>query len=66
MIKDDKLDRRIWFDSYRQAMAKAILKAMNHKPDVIWLLENQKEVRPQVLSNGSGLQDLSALRPAQN
>ncbi|MCQ8180126.1 hypothetical protein NP603_03300 [Methylomonas sp. SURF-1] len=22
MINDDKLDRRIWFDSYRQAMAK--------------------------------------------
>lgn len=43
MIKDDKLDRRIWFDSYRQAMAKAILKAMNHKPDFIWLMENQKK-----------------------
>jgi formaldehyde-activating enzyme len=45
VIKDDKLDHKILFDIHRQAMAKAIHKAMNHQPSIDWLLEHQEEIR---------------------
>lgn len=38
---DDNLDHKILFDIHRKAMAQAIHKAMNNKPDIDWLLENQ-------------------------
>ncbi len=38
---DDNLDHKILFDIHRKAMAMAIHKAMNNKPDIDWLLENQ-------------------------
>ncbi|WP_045225875.1 formaldehyde-activating enzyme [Methyloterricola oryzae] len=41
---DDNLDHKILFDIHRRAMAKAIHKAMNHQPDIDWLLEHQEEI----------------------
>lgn len=41
---DDNLDHRILFDIHRKAMSTAIHKAMNNKPDIDWLLENQEKV----------------------
>jgi formaldehyde-activating enzyme involved in methanogenesis len=38
------LDHRVLFDIHRQAMAKAIKKAMRHEPTIDWLLENQDKV----------------------
>ena len=34
----------VLFDIHRQAMAKAIKKAMNNQPDIDWLLENQDKI----------------------
>ena len=44
VVDDDKLDHRILCDIHRQAMAKAIHKAMNNQPDIDWLLENQDKI----------------------
>jgi 5,6,7,8-tetrahydromethanopterin hydro-lyase len=44
VIKDNKLDHKILFDIHREAMAKAIHKAMHHQPDIDWLLENQDKI----------------------
>ena len=41
---DDNLDHKILFDIHRKAMAQAIHKAMNHQPDIDWLLENQDKI----------------------
>ena len=41
VTKDDKLDHKILFDIHRKATAMAIYKAMNNKPGIDWLLENQ-------------------------
>ncbi len=41
---DDNLDHKILFDLHRKAMAQAIHKAMNHQPDIDWLLEHQDEI----------------------
>ncbi|MFT5426861.1 MAG: 5,6,7,8-tetrahydromethanopterin hydro-lyase [Gammaproteobacteria bacterium] len=41
---DDNLDHQILFDIHRKATATAIHKAMNNKPDIDWLLENQDEI----------------------
>jgi 5,6,7,8-tetrahydromethanopterin hydro-lyase len=41
---DDNLDHKILFDIHRKAMAQAIHKAMNHRPDIDWLLENQDKI----------------------
>jgi formaldehyde-activating enzyme len=38
------LDHRQLFDIHREAMAKAIRKAMRHEPTIDWLLENQDKV----------------------
>ena len=41
---DDKLDHKILFDIHRKATSQAIHKAMNNKPDIDWLLENQESI----------------------
>ena len=41
---DDNLDHKILFDIHRKATTAAIHKAMNNKPDIDWLLENQDEI----------------------
>ena len=41
---DDNLDHKILFDLHRKAIAQAIHKAMNHQPDIDWLLEHQDEI----------------------
>lgn len=40
----DDLDHKILFDIHRKATAQAIEKAMNHEPDIDWLLENQEKI----------------------
>lgn len=40
----ENLDHKVLFDIHRQAMAKAIKKAMNNQPDIDWLLENQDKI----------------------
>jgi 5,6,7,8-tetrahydromethanopterin hydro-lyase len=52
VITDDKLDHRILFDLHRQAMAKAIHKAMNHQPNIDWLLEHQEEITHKYFQMG--------------
>ncbi len=44
VAEDDNLDHRILFDIHRKAMANAIHKAMNNKPDIDWLLDNQDKI----------------------
>ena len=44
VIEDDNLDHKILFDIHRKATAQAIHKAMNNKPDIDWLLENQESI----------------------
>ncbi len=44
VIKDNYLDHKALFEIHRQAMAKAIHKAMNNQPDIDWLLENQDKI----------------------
>ncbi len=41
---DDNLDHKILFDIHRKATTQAIHKAMNHQPDIDWLLEHQDEI----------------------
>jgi formaldehyde-activating enzyme len=41
---DDNLDHKILFDIHRKATSQAIHKAMNNKPDIDWLLENQESI----------------------
>jgi 5,6,7,8-tetrahydromethanopterin hydro-lyase len=43
-VVDEKIDHTILFQTNREATAKAIHKAMNHLPDIDWLLENQNKV----------------------
>ena len=45
MVADaDDLDHKILFDIHRKATASAIHKAMNHEPNIDWLLENQESI----------------------
>ncbi|MAR77646.1 MAG: formaldehyde-activating enzyme [Gammaproteobacteria bacterium] len=44
VAKDENLNHRILFDIHRKATAQAINKAMNNKPDIDWLLENQESI----------------------
>ena len=44
VIQAENLDHRKLFDIHREAMAKAIHKAMNHQPSIDWLLENQEKI----------------------
>lgn len=52
VIKDNALDHKILFDLHRQAMAKAIHKAMNNQPDIDWLLENQDKITHKYFQMG--------------
>lgn len=52
VINDDNLDHRILFDLHRQAMAKAIHKAMTNTPDIDWLLENQDKITHKYFQMG--------------
>jgi formaldehyde-activating enzyme len=52
VAKDDKLNHQILFDIHRKAMATAIHKAMNHQPDIDWLLENQDKITHKYFQMG--------------
>lgn len=43
-VVDQKIDHEILFRTNREATAKAIHKAMNHEPNIDWLLANQDNV----------------------
>jgi formaldehyde-activating enzyme len=43
-VVDQKIDHEILFRTNREATAKAIRKAMNHEPNIDWLLENQDKI----------------------
>jgi formaldehyde-activating enzyme len=44
VVKAENLDHRKLFEIHREAMAKAIHKAMHHQPSIDWLLENQEKI----------------------
>lgn len=44
VIKDDRLDHKILFELHREAMSKALRKAMRNEPSIDWLLENQDAI----------------------
>jgi formaldehyde-activating enzyme len=44
VIKDDHLDHKILFELHREAMSKALRKAMRNEPTIDWLLENQDAI----------------------
>jgi len=44
IVDVEDLDHRKLFDIHREAMTKAILKAMNNEPSIDWLLENQEKI----------------------
>ncbi|MGD0958653.1 MAG: formaldehyde-activating enzyme [Methylomonas sp.] len=52
VAKDENLDHKILFDIHRKAMAMAIHKAMNNKPDIDWLLENQDKITHKYFQMG--------------
>ncbi len=52
VAKDDNLDHQILFDIHRKATAQAIHKAMNNKPDIDWLLENQDKITHKYFQMG--------------
>ncbi|MEM6692678.1 MAG: formaldehyde-activating enzyme [Planctomycetota bacterium] len=41
---DENLDHKALFEIHREAMARAIHKAMNNEPSIDWLLENQAQI----------------------
>jgi formaldehyde-activating enzyme len=52
VAKDDNLDHQILFDIHRKATAQAIHKAMNHQPDIDWLLDNQDKITHKYFQMG--------------
>ncbi len=48
----DNLDHRILFDLHRKATVQAIHKAMNFKPSIDWLLENQEKIIHKYFEKG--------------
>lgn len=44
VVDSKDLDHKVLFDIHREATCKAIHKAMNHEPDIDWLLENQDSI----------------------
>ena len=52
VAKDENLDHQILFDIHRKATAQAIHKAMNHKPDIDWLLDNQDKITHKYFQMG--------------
>ena len=49
---DDNLDHKILFDIHREAMAKAIHKAMSNEPSIDWLLKNQDQLTHKYFQMG--------------
>lgn len=43
-VVDETIDHAILFRTHREATAKALRKAMNHEPDIDWLLKNQDQI----------------------
>src|SRR4051812_11964188 len=43
-VTKETIDHDVLFRTHREAIAKAIRKAMNHEPDIHWLLKNQNEI----------------------
>lgn len=43
-VLTEKIDFKVLFKTHREATAKAIHKAMNHEPNIDWLLANQDKV----------------------
>jgi formaldehyde-activating enzyme len=52
VITDDKLDHKILFDIHREAMSKALRKAMRNEPTIDWLLENQENITHKYFQMG--------------
>ncbi|RYU56717.1 formaldehyde-activating enzyme [Methylolobus aquaticus] len=52
VITDDKLDHRILFDIHREAMSKALRKALRNEPTIDWLLENQENITHKYFQMG--------------
>jgi formaldehyde-activating enzyme len=52
VTKDNNLDHKILFDIHRKATSTAIHKAMNNKPDIDWLLENQEKITHKYFQMG--------------
>jgi formaldehyde-activating enzyme len=48
IVDIENLDHKALFESNREAMARAIHKAMNNKPDIDWLLANQDRITHEV------------------
>lgn len=44
VLKEEKLDHEQLFQNHRQAVAKALKKAMHNEPGIDWLLKNQDKV----------------------
>lgn len=43
-VVDETIDHAILFRTHREATAKALRKAMNHEPNIDWLLKNQDQI----------------------
>ena len=52
VITDSDLDHQSLFDIHRKATSQAIHKAMNNKPDIDWLLENQDKITHKYFQMG--------------
>jgi formaldehyde-activating enzyme len=52
IVDVEDLDHRKLFDIHREAMAKAIHKAMRHEPTIDWLLANQDKVTHKYFQMG--------------
>ncbi|WP_139556701.1 formaldehyde-activating enzyme [Methylotetracoccus oryzae] len=52
VITDDKLDHKILFDIHREAMSKALRKALRNEPTIDWLLENQENITHKYFQMG--------------
>jgi len=48
----DDLDHKALFEIHREAMAKAIHKAMHNQPSIDWLLENQEQITHKYYQRG--------------
>lgn len=44
VLKEEKIDHQQLFENHRQAVAKALKKAMSNEPGIDWLLKNQDKV----------------------
>jgi len=52
VITDDKLDHKILFDIHREAMSKALRKALRNERTIDWLLENQENITHKYFQMG--------------